>query len=769
MNTPKYTRLKRGVWVCNQSTHPFMMFFSWQRSLSLVLLLSFLLNLLLFAPVLLHAQATEPVLVISGVDTSKFPDIVATVYGENLQGNFADTALTLNEDGVKQNVTSSGVITVGVQTLLVLDAYAGINSKGLTGIPRKDEVVQAAQQLTSKGYLAANMDWLGFVSFDNSGTDAVAKVIEPWNKDDHNKVINSIVTYDTTKTKQKTPLSNLLFTAIRYFDDKTPPQNLQRSLVIFTDGFDFASIPNANDVIREARDRHVRIHTVQVGTSAANAQAFLQNLSFNTGGQFFSLTKENQGLDKLWQAIKATQRQRALTYRTTHATPQQISVQAATSTGGQVTATAPVNPPALKPPAVTIVKPEEANFEKKRSDGQPLEWNTALADLDQKPLDIGVTLTWPDGHERKLKQVEFIFGDKTVVQTADPFTAVTFPINTFDKGDYTIRVRATDELGLTGESAPKPFQIIVNRPTIDVNATATTQAAKAVSTTVALKQEQTNALATEEANRKAQETKANLALTEEATKREKVESDLNKAGQTVKQLTWASLASLVLGLCAILFAVYVWFNPRARKRATEIITGTIKAVTEPFIMDRSHRSAGNTVKARLTYIEGARSSVPHSLDLYGGTRIGRDPALSNTVIDDQRVSRFHCRITEEANGTFRIWDEGSTSGTYVNQEQVGMSGRILQPGDVINLGPVQYRFEPVMGSIAYPTEVYATEAYGTETQMYDAAQYSTTMYDQDQADEFGGSTTPTEGYNDSDINWDSGTTQSEDSQATKRN
>jgi pSer/pThr/pTyr-binding forkhead associated (FHA) protein len=87
------------------------------------------------------------------------------------------------------------------------------------------------------------------------------------------------------------------------------------------------------------------------------------------------------------------------------------------------------------------------------------------------------------------------------------------------------------------------------------------------------------------------------------------------------------------------------------------------------------------------------------LDLYsGGARIGRDATVASIVINDRRVSRYHCRISEESNGSFSIWDEGSTSGTYVNNEQVTMSGRTLQAGDLINFGPLQYRFEPAGSS-----------------------------------------------------------------------
>ena len=62
------------------------------------------------------------------------------------------------------------------------------------------------------------------------------------------------------------------------------------------------------------------------------------------------------------------------------------------------------------------------------------------------------------------------------------------------------------------------------------------------------------------------------------------------------------------------------------------------------------------------------------------------------MVDDRRVSRLHCRVSLE-NGGYRILDEGSTSGTCINDTEVGMNGQMLQPGDIVSFGPVNYRFE----------------------------------------------------------------------------
>jgi predicted component of type VI protein secretion system len=61
------------------------------------------------------------------------------------------------------------------------------------------------------------------------------------------------------------------------------------------------------------------------------------------------------------------------------------------------------------------------------------------------------------------------------------------------------------------------------------------------------------------------------------------------------------------------------------------------------------------------------------------------------VFADRSVSRLHARILENK-GEYRIYEEGSSSGTYVNFERLGLAPRTLQDMDRIHLGRVHLRF-----------------------------------------------------------------------------
>jgi len=57
------------------------------------------------------------------------------------------------------------------------------------------------------------------------------------------------------------------------------------------------------------------------------------------------------------------------------------------------------------------------------------------------------------------------------------------------------------------------------------------------------------------------------------------------------------------------------------------------------------------------------------------------------------MSRLHARLVV-TDGAYRLYDAGSTSGTWINYTPVAVeTGQSLEHGDLINLGRVQLRFQ----------------------------------------------------------------------------
>jgi diguanylate cyclase (GGDEF)-like protein len=64
---------------------------------------------------------------------------------------------------------------------------------------------------------------------------------------------------------------------------------------------------------------------------------------------------------------------------------------------------------------------------------------------------------------------------------------------------------------------------------------------------------------------------------------------------------------------------------------------------------------------------------------------------SDLVVEDPGVSRLHARIARAADGSFYAEDLGSTNGTYLRSDRIGVA--LLHTGDLLQLGPnIRMRF-----------------------------------------------------------------------------
>ncbi len=74
------------------------------------------------------------------------------------------------------------------------------------------------------------------------------------------------------------------------------------------------------------------------------------------------------------------------------------------------------------------------------------------------------------------------------------------------------------------------------------------------------------------------------------------------------------------------------------------------------------------------------------LDSYPVFRIGRTSNNEMTILEDPSVSREHCQIIRQENGSFIIRDLESRNGTYINDGKIASDPVILNDGDKITVG-----------------------------------------------------------------------------------
>jgi hypothetical protein len=152
------------------------------------------------------------------------------------------------------------------------------------------------------------------------------------------------------------------------------------------------------------------------------------------------------------------------------------------------------------------------------------------------------------------------------------------------------------------------------------------------------------------------------------------------------------ITSLLIGAFCLLFGLGLaalawqrgWLVLRRRERSRP---------AEP-VIEPAPAPAGDVYSAA-AYLEvlEATSATPDYFPLrHYEEKIGRSPAQSSiTFPEDVTVSRLHATLLREGNH-YRIYDNHSTSGTWVNDQQVPEYGMQLMDGDELHLGAVHLRF-----------------------------------------------------------------------------
>lgn len=124
--------------------------------------------------------------------------------------------------------------------------------------------------------------------------------------------------------------------------------------------------------------------------------------------------------------------------------------------------------------------------------------------------------------------------------------------------------------------------------------------------------------------------------------------------------------------------------------------------TEAFYNEKQSRMKYLPRYPGLVDTSGNRFEINSSL-----IKIGRDKTQNNIQIPDPSVSRMHAGIgfehhkgytSAEMTGRFYIWDEGSSNGTYINNDllpkpgEPGFGPRELRNNDIVRFGAVVFTF-----------------------------------------------------------------------------
>jgi len=613
----------------------------------------------LFAQLPAQAQADGSSLLITEVDTSAFPEISAYLAvdgatGQNLS-SLPTRAFSLAENGVSLADFSVNAEEVGVQVVFVLDTSPAFKARDANGVTRLEHIRHA----------------LADFARGQDGTDDVTVLAPESALVSHSRQGGEVVTalggYITDYAGAADPFP-LVSQALDFASDASPRPGMRRYLVLISNGLNAQATP-LDDLVARARAAQVAILTVFVGPAGDEVTTSARRL-----GQLAGLTQGTSlvfdrpdSLAPLFQSFAAQRTQYRLTYHSALAETGQhrLTARVKLADGQELISDEAVFPLRVEPPAVSLVNVPTAI---QRAGGQPGADGRALAPA---AYEIAVKVEFPDGHVRQLREATlWVDGEKAVTRSARDIGSFTWPLTDYaESGAHTLQARIVDELGLIAES-----EVL----TVTVSLEAASAAAPA-------------------------------PLPES------------------RGWLWPLLGTLtVVGLAGGGAWLWARYRRRGPQRDSQPATSPpLLTVTQPFRplgqskpaaprltlpqLPRVRRAARGSPRgpAYLEVLESGGGGAPREAIeiLSAAVKLGRDPTVADVTFPEHSVSRLHAHIAETAPGVYQIFDEGSTSGTWVNFTQIpAEGGQVLKDRDVVNLGRVQLRFKQRATPPAQPVD-----------------------------------------------------------------
>ena len=673
-----------------------------QQRTIIKLFLSFLLLCLLTSPV--AAQVDEGVrLRITQIDTSNFPEISLNISATDTENNPINVldGLALQENDQTIDDFETDQISVGMEFIFVIDANTTIEQIDETdGLSRRetirDSIVSFAENTMDRG---GQDDLVSIIVPDDEG----GRFLEEPDMTFPNEVINAINFYETG-TLGDTPLNAMLELAL---DQAEENQNDGRYQVIFlfTDGAQLNSQLDYEALVERAQNNSVGFYGAILGARAdPNEIENVTQLTDPTGGTYIHMPQSAEA-DSLFEAINSRAEQTEITYRSTinESGRQQIVVSLA-DRSAEVFFNLTV-----EPPVITMILDNSQPIRRVAADAE-----TPLEEMEPTSQPLGAEVSWPDDYPRTLRSATLLVNGEEVALDApvlDDNGLLTFEwnISGLDEGDYELEVRAVDELGLESFSEPLLLVIEIDRP----EAAAGTETPEAVEETEA------------EPDQAAEGTSIVDTLRENAA------------------IVGIGLGGLLLVTFIAIVAVivirrrgggdsetpapdfsdltYPHIPPLGTASGSPATTSEQFDVDATFLMqpDFAIQGVGGAYLEPLEYAPEHTGMIP----LVGANvALGRDPNLVQIPFNDRSVSRLHARIME-SNGVFRLYDEGSASGTYLNYERIGLTPKVVSDKDDLHFGRVHLRFHiAAPRQDDDPTQVLGSSRFdaeeGTDTQIY---------------------------------------------------
>lgn len=604
------------------------------------------------------AQPVATRLIISSTNAESAPTIELGLLAIDGAGNPLDLntqTITILHNGQPippENIQLAGTKDVGTFILLVLDVPPGVQGE----LPAIQAVVES---LAAEPNMREGVDYVAAYRVDEV---AASPLLEPANF--HNSVRNLFAS-PLAPTQGPTALLDSLLGLLNNMESLKPNPGMAAAIVLVSDGTDTVSTQaQPADIPIRAAELGIPIHTIWLDNSNIQnkevGQTYLTQLAQGTGG-VTTIVDNTEAIQTIWNSVAAFRTHTIVQYTVPGITGGTFPVVVGLQGSPGVQATTSVTVAAAAPSVVIDLPPESRTL--------------TLIDLNSPvELSFATDVSWIDGVERSVTRAQLIVNG-IVVQELDP-TALdrfTVAITNFTFGTNRVQISVTDS---EGNRATSPELVL----TINQGA--------------------------EEVIPEAVQPPSGLAQTWEGLASVRVYL-IGCVAIILLFITFAVLAILLrkfpilrlLRLDSTLRKI-PWLRPyiadmqyaQSAGRQVQHYGGKLQRYT-PEVRGRTGKDEAAVRPQPFLEVVESVSRVNKRIDFdKPEMKLGRSPKQADFAFeDDVTMSRLHCTIVQEG-GDYRIYDDQSTSGSFVNEQRVPEYGLQLVDGDEVRLGAVKLRF-----------------------------------------------------------------------------
>lgn len=647
-----------------------------------------MLLILCLAPLSVQAQDSLEAL-LSAPDLDAFPQVsvyldVRDAQGQFIHGMQGEQIQILENDGPLL-AGSIQELMPGAQVVVAINPGPALGVRNSKGFSRYDYIKTALADWARARQGSTLDDWSLVITNGpevNHVTDSM-QWLEPLEE-------------DQTNAREATPNLDTLFRAVDLAADTPSRPGMGRAVLFISPPLEGEQNQPLDNLIAQARQQSVKIFIWAISSAGEFPAAGLNNLTNladQTGGQMLLYSGEEELPDP--EAYVSPLRWIYLVnYRSGITTSGQHKLVIQINTG-ELAAETPVQnfEIDLQPPKPTFVAPPlqiERKLPAVRTDDSvlPEEESTEAANGDeggQRPsaeerqellpseYTVQVVFDFPDERIRPVTQAAlYVDGVLEDENLEPPFDQFTWKLDSYmSSGTHTLQVQATDSLGLVGTSIDLPVAIVIEN------------------------------------------TAANPWLT--------IQRNL-----PILTILLVVVAGAILLLVLLLggqlrpASLRAAHNGSGRRQKLDPLTQPVVIAGSNIAEDVAgkgqnwagrlqwpQRQISPKAHAYLSRISGGDSAEKDSLSTVPPVPIaadeitlGSNPNLATMVLEDPSVEGLHARLVRQEDGTFRISDEGSVAGTWVNYSPVSHEGAKLIHGDMIHIGRIGFRF-----TLRQPTQV----------------------------------------------------------------